>query len=138
MQVDGEDVTAAIREAEIDRLVPTVARHPEVREVMRERQRVARGRRRLGHRGARHRQRRRPGRRVEGVSRSLTPRSVRDDAAPSGPASEVDALAADLRARDERDAVNTRPADDAVLLDTTALTIDEVVDRIVELVEARR
>ena len=50
----------------------------------------------------------------------------------------VDALAADLRARDERDAVNTQPADDAVLLDTTDLTIDEVVERIDELVEARR
>ena len=33
--------------------------------------------------------------------------------------------------------MNTRPADDAVLLDTTALTIDEVVDRIAELVEAQ-
>ena len=54
------------------------------------------------------------------------------------PGVDVDALAADLRARDERDAVNTRPADDAVLLDTTALTIDEVVDHIAELVEARR
>jgi cytidylate kinase len=34
-----EDVTQAIRLAEIDRLVPTVARHPEVRRVMRLRQR---------------------------------------------------------------------------------------------------
>ena len=40
VEMDGEDVTAAIRDAEIDRLVPTVARHPEVREVMRERQRA--------------------------------------------------------------------------------------------------
>jgi len=48
----------------------------------------------------------------------------------------ADALAADLRQRDERDAINTRPADDAVLLDTTALTVDEVVDRIAALVEA--
>jgi cytidylate kinase len=36
------------------------------------------------------------------------------------------------------DAVNTRPADDAVLLDTTELTIDEVVERIEELVAVRR
>jgi len=48
------------------------------------------------------------------------------------------ALAADLRARDERDAVNTTPAEDAVLLDTTDLTVDEVVDRIADLVGARR
>ena len=35
----GHDVTDAIRQAEIDRLVPIVARHPEVRTVMRRRQR---------------------------------------------------------------------------------------------------
>ena len=33
------DVTAAIRQVRVDRMVPVVARHPEVREVMRERQR---------------------------------------------------------------------------------------------------
>src|SRR5438093_12880094 len=37
--IDETDVTAAIRQARIDRLVPVVARHPAVREVMRERQR---------------------------------------------------------------------------------------------------
>jgi cytidylate kinase len=47
-------------------------------------------------------------------------------------------LAADLRNRDERDAINTQPADDAVVLDTTALTVGEVVERIVELIEAKR
>ena len=40
VEIAGEDVSSAIREAEIDRLVPGVARHPEVREVMRERQRL--------------------------------------------------------------------------------------------------
>ncbi len=52
--------------------------------------------------------------------------------------SDGESLAADLRRRDERDAPNTQPADDAVLLDTTDLTVDEVVLRIAELVEARR
>ena len=42
------------------------------------------------------------------------------------------------RRRDERDAPNMQPAGDAVLLDTTDLTVDEVVHRIAELVEARR
>ena len=37
--IAGTDVTSAIRRAEIDRLVPVVARHAEVRAVMRERQR---------------------------------------------------------------------------------------------------
>src|SRR5262245_44906235 len=37
--IDGTDVTAAIRKSRIDRMVPVVARHPEVRSVMRVRQR---------------------------------------------------------------------------------------------------
>ena len=38
--IDGSDVTASIRRPDIDKLVPVVARHPQVREVMRERQRA--------------------------------------------------------------------------------------------------
>ena len=137
VEVDGEDVTAAIRGAEIDRLVPTVARHPEVREVMRERQRAL----------------------AVGGDSVIEGRDIGSVVVPDAevkiflladpeerarrrsaerPGAEVDALAADLRARDEHDAVNTRPADDAVLLDTTELTIGDVVDRIAELVAARR
>src|SRR3984893_13748512 len=37
--IGGKDVTSSIRETRIDRMVPVVARHPEVREVMRHRQR---------------------------------------------------------------------------------------------------
>ena len=44
----------------------------------------------------------------------------------------------DLQARDERDAINTQAAEDAVLLDTTSLQIEEVVERIAALVEERR
>src|SRR3954451_17971803 len=43
--IAGTDVTAAIRRTQIDRMVPVVARHPPVREVMRGRQRE------LGHEG---------------------------------------------------------------------------------------
>ena len=53
------------------------------------------------------------------------------------PGAEAESLAADLRRRDERDAINTQPAADAVLLDTTDLDIDEVVARIAALVEER-
>ncbi len=137
VEVDGEDVTAAIRDAEIDRLVATVACHPEVRAVMRERQRSL----------------------AVGGDSVIEGRDIGSVVAPDAdvkvflladpderarrrvaerPGAEADRLATDLRARDERDAVNTRPAEDAFLLDTTALTIDEVVDRIAELVEARR
>ena len=59
----------AIREPEIDAAVPVVARHPEVREVMRERQRALGRARRLRDRGTRHRRRRRARRRGEGLAR---------------------------------------------------------------------
>jgi cytidylate kinase len=137
VEVEGEDVTAVIRDAEIDRLVPKVARHPEVREVMRERQRA------LGLVGDSV---------IEGrdIGTVVVPdaevkvflladadeRARRRTAERPGVAAET--LAADLRNRDERDAVNTQPAADAVLLDTTELTVHEVVRRIAELVEERR
>jgi cytidylate kinase len=137
VEVDGEDVTAAIREAEIDRHVPSVARHPAVREVMRERQRA------LALLGDSV---------IEGrdIGSVVVPdaelkvflvadpqvRALRRTA--DRPGVSAGTLAADLRARDERDAVNTQAADDAVQLDTTELTIDAVVDEIAALVEARR
>ena len=43
-------------------------------------------------------------------------------------------LADELRRRDERDAANTHRAPDAVAVDTTELTLEEVVDRIAALV----
>ncbi len=137
VEVDGEDVTAAIRDGEIDRLVPSVARHPEVRAVMRERQRalavagdsVIEGRD-IGSVVA-------PGAEVKVFLVADVDERARRRTN-DRPGAEAEALAADLRARDERDAVNTQPADDAVLLDTTDLTVDEVVDRIAKLVEATR
>ena len=136
VEIDGEDVTTAIRDAEIDRLVPTVARHPQVREVMRDRQRAL----------------------AVGGDSVIEGRDIGSVVAPQAevkvflladaderarrrtsdrPGVAADDLAADLRKRDERDAINTTPADDAVLLDTTELTVDEVVERIAELVEAK-
>ena len=137
VDIDGEDVSAEIRDAEIDRLVPVVARHPEVREVMRERQRL------LGAAGDSV---------IEGrdIGSVVAPsaevkvflvaaegeRARRRSADRPGIGAET--LADDLRRRDERDAVNTQPAEDAVILDTTELGIDEVVESIARLVEARR
>ena len=137
VEIDGTDVTTAIREPVIDRLVPTVARHPEVREVMRQRQRA------LASEGDAV---------IEGrdIGSVVVPdaevkvflladpdvRVRRRRADRSGVEDEL--LAADLRKRDERDAVNTQPAPDAVTLDTTELTVDEVVERIVGLVAAVR
>jgi cytidylate kinase len=137
VEIAGVDVSAEIRDAEIDRLVPTVARHPEVREVMRERQRalgtvadaVIEGRD-IGAVVA-------PQAEVKVfLVADASVRARRRTAERPGEAPE--ALAADLRVRDERDAVNTQPAADAVLLDTTDLSIDDVVARIADLVAERR
>ncbi len=133
VEIDGTDVAHAIRAAEIDRHVPTVARHPEVREVMRERQRA------LGDMGDAVIE----GRDIGAVVAPHAEVKVFLVAAESErarrrtadrPGVEADRLAEDLRDRDERDAVNTQPADDAVRLDTTELSVDEVVERIAELV----
>jgi cytidylate kinase len=137
VSLDGEDVTVAIRDAEIDRLVPAVARHPQVREVMRERQRalavggdsVIEGRD-IGAVVA-------PGAEVKVFLHADEDERARRRTS-DRPGVSAETLAADLRDRDERDAVNTQPAEDAVLLDTTGLSVDEVVERIAELVESRR
>jgi cytidylate kinase len=137
VEIAEEDVTEAIRQPEIDRSVPVVARHTPVREVMRERQRA------LGALGDAVIEGRDIGTVVAPQAEvkvflvaDPTERARRRVA--DRPGVEVETLVADLRLRDERDAVNTRPAEDAVRLDTTALTIDQVVDRIAELVEERR
>jgi cytidylate kinase len=137
VEIAGEDVSELIRDAEIDRLVPLVARHPTVRAVMRERQRS------LALEGDAV---------IEGrdIGSVVVPQAevkvflVADESVRAHrrtaerPGEEAHTLVADLRARDERDAVNTQPAEDAVLLDTTELTVDDVVARIAALVEERR
>ena len=126
--IDGTDVTASIRRPDIDKLVPVVARHPQVREVMRSRQRA------LGEDGNVVIEGRdigtvvAPGAQVkiylvaDPVVRAARRSSER-------PGIGADALATDLRLRDERDAANMRPAADAVQIDTTDLEVDEVVER---------
>jgi cytidylate kinase len=135
--VAGADVTAAIREPEIDRLVSSVARHADVRAVMRERQRAL-----AAHGDAV----------IEGrdIGTVVLPQAdvkvflLADEEerarrrAADRPGVSRELLAADLRARDARDAANTRPAPDATVLDTTDLSVEEVVERIAALVAERR
>jgi cytidylate kinase len=137
VEIAGEDVSALIRDGEIDRLVPVVARHPAVREVMRERQRA------LGTGGDAV---------IEGrdIGSVVAPQAevkvflVADESVRAHrrtaerPGVDEETLVADLRKRDERDAVNTQPAPDAVVLDTTELDVEEVVARIAQLVAERR
>jgi len=134
--IAGVDVTASIREPRIDRVVPVVARHPEVREVMRERQRVlAAGDtviegRDIGAVVA-------PDAEVK-VYLLADPEERARRRVAERPGIGADALVTDLRTRDQRDAVNTHVASDAVEIDTTELTVEEVVDRIEELVRRAR
>jgi len=134
--IDGADVTASIRRPGIDKLVPVVARHPAVREVMRERQRelgnvgnvVIEGRD-IGTVVA-------PGAEVK-VYLVADPAVRAQRRSAERPEIAADALATDLRMRDEKDAVNMRPAADAVQIDTTELAVEDVVARIEQLVRTR-
>ena len=49
----------------------------------------------------------------------------------------VDTLADEMRRRDERDAANTHRAEDAIEVDTTSLSLSEVIDRIEGLLRER-
>jgi cytidylate kinase len=49
----------------------------------------------------------------------------------------AEALATDLRHRDQRDAAQMQPAEDAQTIDTTDLTVEDVLGRIERLVQAR-
>ena len=49
----------------------------------------------------------------------------------------ADALATDLRARDDSDRARMQPAEDAEVIDTSELDVENVVDRIEALVRSR-
>jgi CMP/dCMP kinase len=134
--VRGGEVTAVIRGPRIDRVVSTVARHPEVRLVMRERQRelaaagdaVIEGRD-IGTVVC-------PEAEVKVYLVADTGERARRRVA-ERPEIGAEALATDLRLRDERDAVHMQPAADAETIDTTELSVDDVVDRIERMIQAR-
>jgi cytidylate kinase len=134
--IGGTDVTSSIRETRVDRMVPVVARHSPVREVMRERQRE------LGREGDVV---------IEGrdIGTVVAPDAEvkvflvadREERAKrrvaERPGIGADALATDLRLRDESDAARMQPAPDATEIDTTSLEVGDVVDRIESLVRER-
>ena len=136
VSIGGTDVTSSIRETRVDRMVPVVARHSAVREVMRERQRE------LGRDGDVV---------IEGrdIGTVVAPDAEvkvflvadRDERAKrriaERPGIGADALATDLRLRDESDAARMQPAADAIEIDTTDLQVEDVVDRIEALVNER-
>ena len=136
VSIAGTDVTASIRESRVDRQVPVVARHPVVRAVMRERQRE------LGQQGNVVIEGRDIGTvvapdaevkiylRADASVRARRRQSERPDIG-------GDALATDLRVRDESDAARMQPAPDAERIDTTTLEVEDVVGRIEKLVQER-
>jgi CMP/dCMP kinase len=136
VRIGGVDVTSSIREQRIDRMVPVVARHVGVREIMRERQRE------LGRDGDVV---------IEGrdIGTVVAPNAEvkvyliadREERArrrmADRPGIGADALATDMRWRDEKDAERMKPAEDAREIDTTGLRVEEVVERIETLVHER-
>ena len=135
--IDDTDVTAAIRKSRIDRVVPVVARHPEVRAIMRTRQRelaevgdaVIEGRD-IGTVVC-------PGADVKVYLNAE--RGIRAERRlAERPEIGADALATDLRIRDQSDAERMMPAADAVQIDTTELDVEDVVSRIEQLVRERQ
>ena len=106
--IAGTDVTSAIRQSRIDRMVPVVARHHEVRDVMRERQR-------------------------ELAAQGDVVIEGRDIGTVVAPHAEVKIY---LDA-DQSDRERMQPAADAELIDTTELEVDDVVDHIQDLIRSR-
>jgi CMP/dCMP kinase len=137
--LDGEDVTAAIRAPEVGAAASRTSVHPGVREAMVDRQRalIARGRFVA------------EGRDIGTVVSPEAPLKVfltatdderaRRRAAETGEAHpEVVEAQRERDARDrEREHGALRPADDAVELDTTGLSVPEVVTRVIALARER-
>jgi cytidylate kinase len=136
VSIAGADVTTSIRTARIDKMVPVVARHPRVREVMRERQR------RLAERSDSVMEGRDIGTVVvpdaevkvylvaEAEVRAARRRAERPEVGAA-------ALDTDPLRRDKQDAERMTPAEDAVEIDTTDLDAADVVDEIERLVRER-
>jgi cytidylate kinase len=150
VRIDGHDVTRAIRTAEMDRMVPTVARQPGVRAVLVDRQRA------LGGDGGGVM----VGRDIGSVvfpdaavkvyldaseaerARRRTADAAYADAAYAGGAAGQAAVAQALAARDQADKTRaTAPltlAPGAVYIDTTELTIEQVVEQVMTLARAKQ
>jgi CMP/dCMP kinase len=136
--VNGRDVTDAIRTPEVSEAASKVATNPKVREALVEKQRallaggdwVAEGRD-IGTVVA-------PEAPVKVFLTAGAEERARRRAAELG--ADVDTVMRDQALRDAQDESREhsplRPAADAVELDTTGLSVDEVVERIVELVRA--
>ena len=146
VSIGGSDVTAAIRTSDIDKAVSPVSAAPSVREALVEQQR------RIGNAGDYVVEGRDIGTTVfphAEVKVFLTAsdeerahRRVRQNVDRGIGSIDYEEVLADLRRRDEVDSSRTtsplRPADDAVMLDSTGHFIEDVIDRICALAGAAR
>lgn len=142
--IDGTDVTRVIRTPEIDRAAAAVARLPQVRAVLVERQRA------LGAHGGIVMEGRDIGTVVfpradvkiylDASPEERARRRAQDPAHSGGPAAvnDVADVASALHARDESDRTRAasplKAARDAVILDTTGQTIEQVVDKVLAVI----
>ena len=143
--VDGEDVTSELRSVQVNRIVAHVARVPEVREVLGALQRS------LGGRGNVVME----GRDIGSVilphaavkvyltaSPEVRAQRRQQELAASGTPMPLDAvrriLEEDDRAATTREVAPLRVAPGAVVIDSTVLAVDQVVDQILSLVERAR
>ncbi len=141
--IDGHDVTAAIRTSEIDLAAAAVARHPEVRAVLVERQRALEGGNGVVMEGRDIGTVVFPNADVkiflDAAADERARRRARDQSHAAGRgAAPVDRVAEDLAARDQSDRTRavsplTRAAD-AVYIDTTGLPIADVVAHALDVV----
>ena len=144
VQIDGHDVTRAIRTPEIDKAATAVARLPKVREVLVARQRA------LGAEGGVVMEGRDIGTVVFpnadvkiylDASAEERARRRATDTAHSGSQAGQAAVAAAIEARDKADTTRkVSPlsiASDAVHIDTTGMPIEQVVDQVMGLVRSK-
>jgi cytidylate kinase len=144
--LDGRDVSQDIRSGKVTDAASRVSVHPKVREWMVERQRE------LGTGGGVVMEGRDIGTKVfphaeikvflEASPEIRATRRVLQETGAASDQAAIQAIANEIRLRDERDRSRAASplvaAPDSITIDSTMLNIDEVVDRILELVRARR
>jgi cytidylate kinase len=139
--VEGRDITWALRSAAVDHAVSAVSRHPQVRSAMRVRQQAR------GERGGVVMVGRDVGTVVlpraqvkvfltasleERARRRWMELKAKQDTAPS-----FEGVLADVQRRDAQDSMQSQPAPDAVILATDYLSVEQVIERILELLHER-
>ena len=146
ISIDGHDVRAAIRTPEIDKAAASVARHPSVRRVLVARQRE------FGAGGGVVMEGRDIGTVVfphadvkiylDASPEERARRRAADPAHTSSKTSQLSEVATALAERDKSDSTRAVSplaiAPDATVVDTTGVSVEDVIERVLSVIEARR